>query len=220
MGNGGRVMFDDATWTAAAGPALAVLALAATAGGFAATRPPRRWKPTGNAVWRQGEGRLAGAPALVTSSRVDPAADYGLSAGGARLLSPPVRFGRISPDPGRTSLWFKPTVSGPNGGSPRFAFRFDNGFTAYAYPAADFVAGSWQQLTLEDATWELYNDAGDAVAFYTGDYTQVVDAVAGLPATVVTHIYVTNDSGWAYPAGGEQVYLSHVLVNGVLAAPN
>ena len=37
------------------------------------------------------------------------------------------------------------------------------------------------------------------------------------PNTTITSIFVVNDSGWLYPATGEQVILDNVTVNNLVA---
>lgn len=200
---------------------LAVSLIAATsvsaAGSASACTPIPRpfstgyWSPFGNAVWTP--------DGLVTTSKADPAQQYGVTCGGAAL------FGAALPtsDPHQIaalSFDFSADRSGPSGVSPRLIVCFSDGPACQSngnLAPTSWTANTWTHVdgfARSDGVTNVWGNSGGSCG--TTYNTTWATIVACHPGASITEVALVNDSGSIYPSG-TQVLLNNPTVNNVTA---
>ncbi|HEX8977210.1 MAG TPA: hypothetical protein VF781_11905 [Solirubrobacteraceae bacterium] len=164
------------------------------------------WTPFGDSQWT-GTG-------LLTASRADPSAAYGVTCGGASVYGqalPTTSAGAIN----ALSFDFNPSLSGASGSSPRLVVCFSDGAVCNGngnLAPTQWVAGSWTHVDgLSSSNWT--NSGGSCGNRYSQTWSQII---ACHPGATVTQVAVVNDSGSLY-GSGEQVLLNNLTVNNLVA---
>jgi hypothetical protein len=159
------------------------------------------WVPFGTARWEKGAG-LGGGYGLVTTSSASG------TYGGIELTQPPTDPNSIT----ALSYDFKADQTGASGGSPRLVVTFSDGGNGNLRPLV-WIAGQWTHVDgMVGTGWD--NVGGTCGALYETTWTMIKLCH---PGETITSIFVVNDSGWAYPATGEQVVLDNITVNNAVA---
>ena len=180
---------------------IAVVAFALSFQGLALAKSSQ-WTPFGDAHWVKGAG-LGGGYGLVTTSTA--AGTYG----GIELNNPPSDPNSIT----ALSYDFKANQTGASGGSPRLVIQFSDGGDASLRPVA-WVAGVWMHENgMTSTDWD--NRGGTCGFVYETTWAAIKACHVG---ATITAIFAVNDSGWVYPATGEQVVLDNITVNDQVAS--
>ncbi len=193
---------------------LCIATLVAIALGLFAFGPVAFASPSGNAAWAPfnsaGWSNGAGNPGfgLVTTSNQTPSGN--ITYGGIRL-----KTSATPTDPNSItalSFDFNPNQTGASGGSPRMVVEFSDGGNGQLRPL-NWTANTWS--TVDGMVGNNWDNSGGVCGFQYGTTWSVI--LACHPNTTITSIFVVNDSGWLYPATGEQVILDNVTVNNLVA---
>ena len=172
---------------------------------FAAPAGNAAWAPFANADWVAGAGNPGYG--LVTTSQQTPGGK--ITYGGIRLKS-----SAVPTDPSTItalSFDFNPNQTGASGGSPRMVVQFSDGGNGQLRPL-NWTANTW--TTVDGMNGNNWDNSGGCGPLYG---TTWIAVLACHPNTTITGIFVVNDSGWKYPATGEQVTLDNVTVNNLTA---
>lgn len=164
------------------------------------------WTPFGDSAWT-GTG-------LLTGSRADASAAYGVTCGGASV------YGQALPTTSAAavnalSFDFNPSLSGASGSSPRLVVCFSDGAVCDSNGSVaptQWVAGTWTHVDgLASSAWS--NSGGSCGNRYSQTWSQIM---ACHPGATITQVAVVNDSGSMY-GSGEHVLLNNLTVNNLTA---
>jgi hypothetical protein len=171
--------------------------------------------PTGTGYWTLfGDSSWTG-DGLLTSSKADPSAPYGVTCGGASVYGqslPTTNPHQIT----ALSFDFNPSLSGPSGSSPRLVVCFSDNANCNSNGSlapTEWTAGTWTHVDGFASPGAWSSTGGSCGNTYNVNWAAIVACHAG--ASIV-QVAVVNDSGSLYRSG-EQVLLNNMTVNNVTA---
>jgi len=135
--------------------------------------------------------------------------------GGIRLLHGPTDPASIT----AASFWMKANVTHASGGSPRLVIAFSDGGNAQLRPL-NWTADTWQLVDgfnlNANVGWDT-NGVGGCGYLYNVAYSVILNCLDS--ETVITDIFVVNDSGWFGDLpDGEQIILDDITVNTIVSS--